>query len=141
MSVRWKVRVEEFARHVGPGLNGLWALIFAARSGALRLALVIPLDDDRAVTEAATDLNEALHELEWSTGAARSGETAVEFDGLSLNDVSDCRAAIAALLRAAVDVAATILDDERLDTRQVLAVTRVVNLAGSAHLHLTSRLL
>jgi hypothetical protein len=47
------------------------------------------------------------------------------------------------LLRAAVEVAATILDNpaEQLDTRQVLAVTRVVNLAGSAYLHITGRLL
>jgi len=77
MTVSWTEPARELVDRLGAGMDALWALLFAAQHGALRLALVVPLDDDPSLTEAAVDLGEALEELEWVRPQLPSGGLAV----------------------------------------------------------------
>ena len=57
------------------------------------------------------------------------------------DDVTACRAAIAGLLSAAIDVVVGLLrrEGEELDTPDVLALARVVHLLGSASARVSGR--
>jgi len=143
MTVSWTEPARELVGRLGAGMDALWALLFAAQHGALQLALVVALGDDRSLTEAAVDLGEALEELEWVRPQLTSGGLAVDLGPAPPQDVPACRAGIAALLTAAVEVVAAMLraHTEELDTPEVLAVARAVTLVGSAPVHLTGHLL
>jgi hypothetical protein len=132
--VSWTEPARELMDRLGAGMDELWALLFAAQSGALQLALVVALDDDRSVTEAAVDLGQALEGLEWVRPQLPSGGPAVDLGPARFEDVPACRAGIAGLLTAAVEVVVSMLREhtEELDTPELLAVARAVTLVGSA---------
>jgi hypothetical protein len=90
--VSWTEPARELMDRLGAGMDELWALLFAAQSGALQLALVVALDDDRSVTEAAVDLGQALEGLEWVRPQLPSGGPAVDLGPARFEDVPACRA-------------------------------------------------
>ena len=142
MAVSWMEPARELVNRLGIGLDALWSLIYAAQTGALRLALVEPLDEDLALTEAGMDLAETLGELEWIRPELRAGPVAFDPGPAPLDDVTACRAVVTGLLVASVDVAVGLLREqgEDLDTPDVLAVARVAHLLGLAYRGLTGRL-
>lgn len=142
VTVSWTHSAEELVDRLGVGMDALWSLVYAAQSGALQLALVEPLDEDLSLTAAGMDLAEALGELEWVRPELASGSVVVDPGPAPLDDVSACRASIAGLLAAAVDVVVALLREhgEELDTPDVLAVARVAHLVGAAYTRVTGRL-
>ena len=142
VTVSWTQPAQELVDRLGIGMDALWSLIYAAQVGALSLALVEPLDEDLSLTEAGMDLADALGELEWVCPELTAGSVAVDLGPAPLDDVSACRAAIAGLLAAAVDVVVALLREqgEELDTPDLLAVARVAHLVGSAYTQVSGRL-
>lgn len=142
VAVSWTEPARELVDRLGSGLDALWSLLYAAQSGTLRLALVEPLDDDLSLTAAGMDLAEALSELEWVRPELAACEVAFDPGPARLDDVAACRASIAGLLAAAVDVIVGLLRGpaEELDTPDLLAVARVAHLLGSAYTRVTGRL-
>jgi len=124
------------------GLAGLWALLHTAELAVLQMALLPGLNDDLALTEAALDLQEAVEELEWLHADLPLRASAVNLGEAPLDQVGACRAAVAGLLLAALDTVWRLLPTAQveLDTPEVLAVGRVCQLAGRAHLRVTGRL-
>ena len=124
-------------------MDALWSLIYAGQAGALRLALVEPLDEDLSLTSAGMDLAEALSELEWVRPELATGSLAFDPVLSPLDEVTAYRASIVGLLRVAVDVVVGLLREqgEELDTADVLALARVANLLGSAYTRMTGHLL
>ena len=142
VTVSWTEPARELVDRLGVGMDALWSLTYAAEAGALRLALVEPLDEDLSLTAAGMDLAEALSELEWVRPELAACSLAFDPGPAPLDDVTACRASIAGLLAAAVDVIVGLLrsQGEELDTPYLLAVARVAHLLGSAYTHVTGRL-
>jgi hypothetical protein len=142
VAVSWTEPARELVDRLGVGMDALWSLIYAAQSGALRLALAEPLDEDLSLTSAGMDLAEALSELEWVRPELASYSVAFDPGPAPQDDVTACRTSIAGLLAAAVDVIVGMLrsQGEELDTPDLLAVARVAHLIGSAYTRVTGRL-
>lgn len=113
-------------------MEALWSLVFSAQDGALRLAMVEPLDEDFALSDAGVGLADALAELEWARPELAAG-ISVELGPVQWDDVIAYRQAIAGLLAAALEVVADLLRSAELDTPDVLALARVVHLVSAAH--------
>ena len=142
VTVSWTEPTHELVDRLGVRMDALWSLIYAAQSGALRLALVEPLDEDLSLTAVGMDLAEALSELEWVRPELAGCSVAFDPGPAPLDEVTACRASITGLLAAAVDVIVGLLrrQGEELDTPDVLAVARVAHLLGSAYTRVTGRL-
>jgi len=143
MTIAWSGPARRLARDLPDrGVAGLWALLHTAELAVLQLALLPGLNDDLRLTEAAFDLQEAVEELEWLHPDLPLRATAVNLGEAPLDQVGACRAAVAGLLLAALDAVARLLSTAgaELDTPEVLALARVCQLAGSAHLRVTGRL-
>lgn len=142
VAVSWTESAGELVERLGVGMDALWSLIYAAQSGALRLALLEPLDEDLSLTSAGMDLAEALSELEWVRPELAACSVALDPGPAPLGDVAACRESIAGLLGVAVDVIVGLLraQGEELDTSDLLAVARVAHLIGSAYTRVTGRL-
>lgn len=142
MAVSWMQPARELVERLGVGMDALWSLVYAAQSGALRLALVEPLDEDLSLTSAGMDLAEALGELEWVRPELATCSIALDLGPARLDDVIGCRASVTGLLAAAVDVIVALLrgQGEELDTPEVLALGRVAHQVGSAYTRVTGRL-
>jgi hypothetical protein len=142
MAVSWTEPARELVNRIGIGMDALWSLVFAAQTAVLQLALVEPLDDDASLTSAGMDLAEALDELEWARPELAGCSLAVDLGPARLDDVIACRSAVEGLLAAAVGVVVALAreEEEELDTPDLLAVARCVNLIGVAHTRVTGRL-
>ena len=132
MTVSWTEPARELVDRLGVGMEALWSLIFSAQDGALRLAMVEPLDEDFALSDAGVGLADALAELEWARPELAAG-ISVELGPVQWDDVIAYRQAIAGLLAAALEVVADLLRSAELDTPDVLALARVVHLVSAAH--------
>ena len=84
-------------------LSGVWSLLYAAQRAALRLALDAGLDRDLSLTLAATDLGEALEELEWHHHDLPAGAAALDLGPIPAGATKDCLRAIEELLWGALD--------------------------------------
>ena len=142
MAVSWTEPARELVNRLGVGLDAVWSLVYSAQTGALRLALVEPLDEDLTLTEASMDLAEALDEIEWARPELTASSVAVDLGPARFDDVLACRGVIAGLMAAAIDVIVGLLREqgEELDTPDVLAMARVAHLVGSAYTRVTGRL-
>lgn len=142
VAVSWTEPARELVDRLGVGMDALWSLVYAAQTGALRLALVEPLDEDLSLTSAGMDLADALGELEWVRPELAGCSIAVDLGPAPLDDVVACRTSIAGLLAAAVDVVVALLREqgEELDAPDVLALARVAHQVGSAYTGVTGRL-
>jgi hypothetical protein len=143
MTVTWSEPAQRLARELpGRGIPGLWALLHTAELAVLQMALLPGLNDDLRLTQAGFDLQEAVEELEWLHPDLPWRATAVNLGEAPLDQVAACRAAVCGLLLAALDAVGRLLDAgyRELDTPGVLALARVCQLAGSAHLRVTGRL-
>lgn len=132
MTVSWTEPARELVDRLGVGMEALWSLVFSAQDGALRLAMVEPLDEDFALSDAGVGLADALAELEWARPELAAG-ISVELGSVQWDDVIAYRQAIAGLLAAALEVVADLLRSAELDTPDVLALARVVHLVSAAH--------
>ena len=139
MTVSWTEPARELVDRLGVGLDALWAMVFTAQIGALQLALIDPLDGDMVLTDAATQLAEALEELEWVRPELTLGGMSIDLGPVPWDDLIDYRSNISGLLAAAIDVIAELLrtsapgGSSRLDPGELLAVTRVVHLVSGAY--------
>ena len=132
MTVSWTEPARELVDRLGVGMEALWSLVFSAQDGALRLAMVEPLDEDFALSDAGVGLADALAELEWARPELSAG-ISVELGPVQWDDVIAYRQAITELLSAALEVVADLLRSAELDTPDVLALARVVHLVSAAH--------
>ena len=132
MTVSWTEPARELVDRLGVGMEALWSLVISAQDGALRLAMVEPLDEDFALSDAGVGLADALAELEWARPELAAG-ISVELGQVRWDDVIAYRQAIAGLLAAALEVVADLLRSAELDTPDVLALARVVHLVSAAH--------
>ena len=132
MTVSWTEPARELVDRLGVGMEALWSLVFSAQDGALRLAMVEPLDEDFALSDAGVGLADALAELEWARPELAAG-ISVELGPVRWDDVIAYRQAIAGLLAAALEVVADLLRSAELDTPDVLALARVIHLVSAAH--------
>ena len=150
MSALWTEPARELVDRLGVGLDALWALVFTAQIGALQLALIDPLDGDLVLTDAATQLAEALEELEWVCPELTLGGMSIDLGPVPWDDLIAYRSNISGLLAAAIDVIAELLRTStptnasiavsnhpaggtQLDPAELLAVTRVVHLVSGAY--------
>ena len=144
MTVSWTEPARELVDRLGVGLDALWAMVFTAQIGALQLALIDPLDGDMVLTDAATQLAEALEELEWVRPELTLGGMSIDLGPVPWDDLIAYRSNISGLLAAAIDVIAELLrtstpatstpgGSSRLDPGELLAVTRVVHLVSGAY--------
>jgi hypothetical protein len=138
----WEVTAERVVDRLGVGLDALWAVLFAAQTGALLLSLAGPLVDEQPLSAVALDLAEAVEELEWVHPELAARGVAVDLAPIPAGDLSQGRDALAGLQRVGLDLATRLLRDpgEQLDTSALLAVSRVVTLIGTAHVGTTGRL-
>ena len=143
MTIAWIEPAQRLAQWLpNRGLSGLWTLLHTAELAVLQMALLPGLDDDLSFTEAGFDLQEAVEELEWVHADLPLRATAVNLGSAPLDQIAACRAAIATLLVAALDTVGRLLPtaSAELDTPEVLALARVCQLAGRAHVRVTGRL-
>ena len=144
MTVSWTEPARELVDRLGVGLDALWAMGFTAQIGALQLALIDPLDGDMVLTDAATQLAEALEELEWVRPELTLGGMSIDLGPVPWDDLIAYRSNISGLLAAAIDVIAELLRTStpassipvgtlRLDAAELLAVARVVHLVSGAY--------
>lgn len=140
-AISWAGYVQELGDRLGVGLDALWSLVNAAETGALRLALVEPLEDV-SLTEAGMDLADALGELEWIRPELAATSVALDVGLFPLDDVLACRASIVELLSAAVGVVVSLLREqgEELDIHDLVALARVAHQVGSAYTRVTGHL-
>jgi hypothetical protein len=138
----WEVTAERVVDRLGVGLDALWAVLFSAQTAALGLSLAGPLVDEQPLLTVAMDLAEAVEELEWARPELAAHGLSLDLTPIPGGDLAQGRAAVAGLLRVALDVAAGLLrdPDQPLDTPELLAVARVVTLLGTAHVGTTGQL-
>jgi hypothetical protein len=107
----------------------------------LALAVLPGLDDDLTFTEAALDLREAVEELEWVQPGLPPRAVSVDLSDAPLHEVNACRTAGGGLLTAVLAEAGQLnRPPGEFDTPQVLALSRVSQLAASAHRRVAGRL-
>lgn len=123
-------------------MDALWAVLFAAQATALLLSLAGPLVDEQPLSTVGLDLAEAVEELEWARPELAARSVGLDPAPIPGGDLAQDRAALAGMLRVALGLAAGLLRDpsQPLDTAELLAVSRVVTLLGTAHLGTTGRL-
>jgi hypothetical protein len=138
----WSRPAGEVVDRLGVGLDALWAVLFAAQTGALLLSLAGPLVDEQPLSAVALDLAEAVAELEWVHPELAARGVAVDLAPIPAGDLAEGRDALAGLLQVGLDLAGRLLRDpaEPLDTAELLAVSRVITLLGTAHVGTTGRL-
>lgn len=131
MTLLWEDLSSELIDRLGIGMEAIWALVRAAQSGALALALVEPLDGDLSLSDAAGVLGDALEELELLRPELAAGGVAGELGPVPLDGLSGYRTAIAGLLGTALDVVVIMLREQDLDTPELLGLATVASLVGS----------
>ena len=138
----WSEPAREVVDRLGAGLDALWAVLFAAQTAALLLSLAGPLVDEQPLSAVAMDLAEAVEELEWARPELAAHGVGLDLTPIPDGDLTQGRAGLAGLLRVALDVATGLLrdPDQPLDTPELLAVSRVVTLLGTAHVGTTGQL-
>ena len=138
----WEVTAGRVVDRLGVGLDALWAVLFAAQTAALLLSLAGPLVDEQPLSAVAMDLAEAVEELEWARPELAAHGLSLDLAPLPDGDLAQGRAALAGLLRVALGMTAGLLRDpeQPLDTAELLAVSRVVTLVGTAHVGTTGQL-
>jgi hypothetical protein len=138
----WSEPARDVVDRLGVGLDALWAVLFAAQTAVLLLSLAGPLVDEQPLLTVALDLAEAVEELEWARPELAAHGLSLDLTPIPDGDRARGRAALAGLLRVALDLAAGLLrdPDQPLDTPELLAVARVVTLLGTAHADTTGQL-
>ena len=138
----WEATAGRVVDRLGVGMDALWAVLFAAQTAALLLSLAGPLVDDQPLSTVAMDLVEAVEELEWARPELAAHGVGLDLVPIPDGDLARGRAGLAGLLRVALDVATGLLrdPDRPLDTAELLAVSRVVTLLGTAHVGTTGQL-
>ena len=113
-----------------------------AQTAALLLSLAGPLVDEQPLSAVALDLAEAVEELEWARPELAAHGASLDLILIPDGDLAQGRAALAGLLRVALGMTAGLLRDpeQPLDTAELLAVSRVVTLVGTAHVGTTGQL-
>lgn len=139
--IGWASPVTAMLQRLGPGLPGIWALLWATEIGALQLVCLPDIPSDRQLTEAAWDLAEAREDLEWAAPELLTTGVAVTLESPGNSDVPGCRQQLAALLRAGLDLTTAMQSEPgRYDVDVILALARATSLMATAHQRLIGRL-
>lgn len=127
------------AERLGPGIAALWAMLFAVQIGTHQLALSTPIDDDRPLSGAAWNLQEALEELEWVCPELATDGVAIDLGPPPFEHPEACREALAEVLDFSLGLVVARLGDT-VDVRDVaedVALARTITLLASAQAYLT----
>ena len=140
-AVAWMAPARVVVDRLGIGMDALWAVLYAAQIAALQLAELTPLDEERPLSGAAWDLQEALEELEWVRPELATHGVALDLGPAPLDRIDACREALAEVLQVALRVVAAMLreDVEDHDTSELLSLAHATTLIGTAHVRITGR--
>ena len=138
----WVFPARALAEGLGPGLEAVWAMIFAAQTATLQLAQITPLDDDRPLSAAAWELEQALEELERVRPELSVNGLALDLGPPPLEAAQPCREAVAGLIGAALGMLTARLPDggNGRDVTELLALARAATLVATARHGLTGGL-
>ena len=117
--------------------DGVWSLTYAAGSGALTLAMSVPLNDGVSISYAAMDFRDAQDEIEWARPSVRTAN-AVRLGALRGIGVAEARAIIDELAAAALDRAALVTEDEQASAHQA-ALARIMTRLITGRAKVTGR--
>jgi hypothetical protein len=138
-AVAWVAPARVVVDRLGIGMDALWAVLYAAQIAALQLAELTPLDEERPLSGAAWDLQEALEELEWVRPELAVHGVALDLDR-PLDRIDACREALAEVLRGAAGGGGDAPRGRRgpRDHRAALPA-HATTLIGTAHVRITGR--
>ena len=140
-ALAWVQPARIVAERLGTGIDALWAVLYAAQIATLQLAELTSMDEERPLSGAAWDLQEALEELEWVRPELAAHGVALDLGPAPLDRIDACREALADVLHVALRVVTAMLRDqvEDCDTSELLALAHATTLIGAAHVRITGR--
>lgn len=125
MSTTWTEPAQALIAEATTGWEGIWSLTYAAGSGALQLAMSVPLGVGVSISYAAMDFRDAQDELEWARPGIRSSATALRLGFVRELDATEARAVLDRLAAAALDHAAALAEVET-DLADQASLSRVM---------------